>query len=96
MPYIRGDRRPQIEIRPALSGFPVNRPQTPGELNYLITRLCHAFVERHGTPSYADLNDVVGVLECAKQELYRRLVAPYEDECIQRNGDVLPEYASRG
>ena len=31
---------------------------------------------------------MVGVLECAKLELYRRMAAPYEDEKIEDNGDV--------
>jgi len=30
----------------------------------------------------------VGVLECAKLELYRRIAAPYEDEKIVETGDV--------
>ena len=32
--------------------------------------------------------NLVGVLECAKLELYRRLAAPYEDLKIEDNGDV--------
>lgn len=91
MPYIRQERRAAIERTPRR--IAALRPCTAGELNYLITRLCHDYVERNGTPGYRDLNEVVGALECAKQELYRRLCAPYEDECIERNGDVLPEYA---
>lgn len=31
---------------------------------------------------------VLGMLECCKMELYRRHVAPYEDEKIIENGDV--------
>jgi hypothetical protein len=37
---------------------------------------------------YAEINEVVGVLECCKLELYRRLAAPYEDTKIKENGDV--------
>jgi len=29
-------------------------------------------------------------MECAKMEIYRRLVAPYEDRKIVQNGDVNP------
>jgi hypothetical protein len=60
---------------------------TPGDLNYLITNLIHAHIEFHGT-SYLVFNEVMGVLECAKMELYRRHVAPYEDTKIEQNGDV--------
>jgi len=31
---------------------------------------------------------MIGVLECVKQEFYRRKVAPYEDIKIIENGDI--------
>ena len=39
-------------------------------------------------PNYALYNAVIGVLECAKMELYRRQISPYEDRKIAENGDV--------
>ena len=54
-------------------------------MNYLISTLMNAFYERN----YADLNAAIGVLECAKMEFYRRVVAPYEDTKIKANGDVF-------
>ena len=30
----------------------------------------------------------MGVLDCVKQEFYRRKLAPYEDVAIQKNGDI--------
>ena len=60
--------------------------QNPGVLNYIITRLCHWWLG--DSPNYEKFNEVIGVLECAKQELYRRKVSPYEDEKINENGDV--------
>ena len=41
-----------------------------------------------GRTRYAHLNEAIGVLECAKLELYRRVAAPYEDEKIAESGDV--------
>jgi len=38
---------------------------------------------------YSNLNELIGVLECAKLELYRRVAAPYEDEKALINGDVF-------
>jgi hypothetical protein len=38
--------------------------------------------------SYQRINDVMGALEGAKLELYRRTATPYEDEKIKTNGDV--------
>jgi hypothetical protein len=62
-------------------------PESAGELNYTITQLCLAYLAQEGL-SYSALNEVVGVLECAKLELYRRAAAPYEDEKASLNGDV--------
>jgi hypothetical protein len=66
---------------------------TAGELNYKITQACLEHLDFKSQIRYADLNEVIGVLESAKLELYRRLVGPYEDEAIDANGD-LPLYAS--
>jgi hypothetical protein len=81
VPYIvPGERH---EPKPVTGG--------PGDLNYTITRLCDQYIIARGGVSYTLLNEVIGVLECAKQELYRRVAAPYEDKKLQANGDV---YAS--
>jgi len=37
---------------------------------------------------YQNINDLLGALEGAKLELYRRVAAPYEDEKVESNGDV--------
>lgn len=59
---------------------------TVGDLNYCITSLCDIYLE--GDVCYSNINNVIGVLECAKQELYRRVAAPYEDMKKEINGDV--------
>lgn len=79
MPYVRKIRRTDLEI--------TRLAENPGDLNYLITLDCLDYIERHGM-NYENVNDVVGALECAKLELYRRLVAPYEDSKITENGDL--------
>lgn len=76
MPYIDRDQRDYVVSA-----------QNEGELNYLITLLVTDYIERFGK-NYATLNSVVGVLECAKLELYRRVAAPYEDQKCEDNGDV--------
>jgi hypothetical protein len=62
------------------------QPQTAGELNYVITKTILAYIGDN--PSYQRINDVIGALEGAKLEFYRRFAAPYEDEKIKQNGDV--------
>jgi hypothetical protein len=61
--------------------------ETPGELNYKITIDINEYLQHHGV-SYTKINEVIGVLECAKLELYRRIAAPYEDKKKEENGDV--------
>jgi hypothetical protein len=38
--------------------------------------------------TYTEYNALVGVLECVKQEFYRRAVSSYEDKKKEGNGDV--------
>jgi hypothetical protein len=56
-----------------------------GQLNYSITRLC---VRTMCNPTYPKIAMIVGMLENVKQEFYRRLAAPYEENKIVQNGDV--------
>jgi hypothetical protein len=73
-------------------------PNTSGELNYCITKLILNFLpscapewhDAKGTSyrKYSDYNAAIGALECAKLELYRRLISDYEDQKADENGDV--------
>jgi len=65
-------------------------PQNPGELNYIFSSFIDSYVKRKGL-SYTTLNEVIGVLECCKMEVYRRVAAPYEDRKLQINGDVFED-----
>jgi hypothetical protein len=81
MPYIHQDDRLLLELNgPAYAS-------TAGELNFLITALCIEYLNTNGK-NYQRINDVVGALEGAKLEFYRRVAAPYEDLKIKENGDV--------
>ena len=61
--------------------------KTAGELNYVITQLIRGYYSSNGG-RYQQINDVVGALESAKLEFYRKLVAPYEEEKERINGRV--------
>lgn len=78
MPYISAEQRAEPSSKP-----------NPGVLNYRITQLVDEFIGDDLT--YARVNAAIGVLECAKLELYRRVAAPYEDEKLAENGDVYRE-----
>ena len=65
----------------------------PGHLNYILTTLILNVYTQYGEKEgfkigYSDYNEIVGMLECCKLEMYRRQAAPYEDKKIQENGDV--------
>lgn len=84
MPYIEKKEREAVDALLAQLTT-VLLDAKPGVLNYCITKLCDGYIKRR---SYTDMNEVVGVLECAKLELYRRLLTPYENEKCLDNGDV--------
>jgi hypothetical protein len=81
MPYINPIKRtnliPELEIL----------PMDAGELNFVFTQVIQQYLMLNGT-SYQRINDVIGALEGAKLEFYRRVAAPYEDMKIKENGDV--------
>lgn len=81
MPYIHQDDRLLLELNGNASST------TPGELNYVITNVCIEYMNTKGK-NYQTVNDIVGALEGAKLEFYRRVAAPYEDMKIKQNGDV--------
>lgn len=68
-------------------------PDTAGELNFVLTNIILQYIKdaegRDYSFGYQKLNDALGALEGCKLELYRRIVAPYEDKKIQENGDVF-------
>lgn len=83
MPYIlESARKKWMEVRKE------DAPDTVGELNYCITIMIKAYLEAQGT-SYKTMNDIVGALESAKLEFYRRVVVPYENTKCEENGDVF-------
>ena len=86
MPYIKPTGREALDD---LLGRALNALEgaSKGELNYFITQLVLGRLDDRGI-TYDELNDAVGVIECVKLELYRRVVAPYEDKKRDENGDV--------
>ncbi|MBW1774099.1 MAG: hypothetical protein JRG79_07335 [Deltaproteobacteria bacterium] len=80
MPYVDKEARVRLDGGAA--------PQNAGELNYVITRCVDEYLIQKGSLRYANINEVIGVLECAKLELYRRIAVPYEDGKKEASGDV--------
>jgi hypothetical protein len=96
MPYINQQRRDELEgserlrIHTNTLSFVtlLGKAMTnSGELNYILTRLLYEYYKSNGG-RYTQVNDILGALEGAKLEFYRRVAAPYEDKKIEENGDV--------
>jgi hypothetical protein len=82
MPYITNDKRHQFRA--------TEIPSDPGELNYYITLLAKKYLQQQGL-TYKTINDIMGALESAKLEFYRRVAEPYENMKCSLNGDVYDE-----
>jgi len=93
MPYIAQEHRSEYDvlIRELAARLRAQSDnQRKGHANYVITQLLRRAwaLEQPEHESYSSHADVIGTLECAKLELYRRFVARYEDRAIERHGDL--------
>ncbi len=86
MPYIKQSERDTL--KPLVDLISQSGITSEGNLNYIITALCNKYLHDNKPFGYKSVNAVVGVLDCAKMEFYRRVAAKYEDTKIIENGDV--------
>ena len=85
MPYIKQEDRKIFNLGfEALPYYPCK----PGDLQYFIALLIERYMKHTEASGYQMHNDIIGALEGAKLEFYRRQVAKYEDQKIIDNGDV--------
>ena len=90
MPYIKPELRAKVdELVDALCTILqfTELENAPGMTNYIISRIISDDIRRNRC--YITINEAIGVLECCKLELYRRLAADYEDQKCEQNGDVF-------
>ena len=91
MPYITNEQRDVLDDTikrlslSLLSTKNTDEKKLDGELNYVICSLISNLYDRN----YFSLNRVMGVLTCVQLEVYRRVIAPYEDKKSIDNGDVF-------
>ena len=62
-----------------------------GIVNYCISTIVARSLKPQTGWRYKYLNRAHGTFLAAAQEFYRRLIAPYEDKCVEKYGD-LNEY----
>lgn len=88
MPYIPKNKRYKLEWIASNLASELCSEGVTGNLNYVLYKtfvLLHKFGLMN---SYKDMSRFIAELECNKLEVYRRMIAPYEDEKIKENGDV--------
>lgn len=79
MPYIDPKRREIIDRG--------GKPASIGELTYVFTKTAEEYRKTHGD-RFNTFAMIMGAFLCAILEFYRRVIAPYEDNKIEENGDV--------
>ena len=81
MPYISREDRNGI-----ITGSIRVTTENPGRVTYRLFKSCLHFLPKE--PCFSDYCVLLGALEAAKLELYRRYIAPYEDKKMKEHGDV--------
>lgn len=94
MPYIKQKIREKIDPAIKELGLKIvtsaENNGRAGNTNYAITKLMGEVFGPIEDMGYNDFNEVIGVLECCKQEFYRKQISPYEDFKEKQNGEVFP------
>ncbi|GAI15669.1 unnamed protein product [marine sediment metagenome] len=87
IPHIKKQSRKEIDIYldKLIAWMPGMSNETVGDYTYIIYKLLLKAVQKKKYYKYAL---VLGVLESAKIEFYRKQIAKYEDKKIKENGDV--------
>ena len=95
MPYITQEKRRQVDnliddLRTTLASMEMDDEfnNMEGNVNYVITSLLMKVYGNKDSTSYSQINAAIGVLECAKAELYRKVAGPYEDQKEFDNGPI--------
>ena len=97
MPYISQEERKTIN--PELKKFLMFMgPMTPGQFVYVMYQMALWQVSNGGVGNvpvnWTKCNEVMGNYDCVAKEFYRRVVGPYEDTAIVKNGDCQPPRAA--
>jgi hypothetical protein len=61
-----------------------NKVVANGDLNYILFTFCKKYM----TPSYNNYKNFCGELRQCATEIERKLLGPYEEAMIKKNGDI--------
>jgi len=82
MPYIKQKDRQKMNMVVDIMRY--QGVKADGKLNYILYKFCKDDVE----PGYNNYKNFIGELRQCATEIERRILGPYEDMAIERNGDV--------
>lgn len=88
MPYVDNATRQLLDSSLEAVACRIAKIHTsrPGDMNYAISALIRkVYGEKL---KYHEYNEIIGFLECCKEEFYRARVAPYEEKKILQHGDL--------
>ena len=89
MPYINLGNR--VALDPIIDGL-LNRLASlecrKGDVNYCVTRIILEALRPSTGWDYHSLSDCVSVARDVADEIHRRLLGPYEDKAVRKNGDI--------
>jgi len=82
MPYVEKHLRPFLDL--VVREMERHSIQANGDLNYIL----YAYCKRNIAPGYGNYKNYCAELRQCATEIERRLLGPYEDLKIKKNGDV--------
>jgi hypothetical protein len=92
MPYISQIKRENLNNKMHnLTEYLESNDVNIGEMNFIISNILNIYIQKTKKQdifNYTVCNNLIGVLECAKLELYRKVISKYEDDKILENGDL--------
>lgn len=87
MPYIPQENREKLNTCIEYLSDKLLDGYTVGNVNYSISYLMKSLLDGIGV-NYTNINSLIGMLECVKQELYRKVASNFEDLKEEENGPV--------
>lgn len=84
MSYIDNKKRP--EISKAVMEL-MSQLQEKSDYGYAILLLMHSYIHKKGMNS-ENISDIIGVMECAKQEFHRTIAVPVDEKNKREHGPV--------
>lgn len=92
MPYVDKHIRRQVKapLEDLINYVHAQEPtKQDGTLNYIISELVSRSIKPSSGWRYHLIHRAYGVFMAAGAEFYRRIAAPYEDQAIENNGDII-------